>query len=86
MDDSDEEAREQFALLSTPVGQEWSGRARYAAAMYFNRRGEMSDEALEIYRICARMDGEDPIAVLRSQHVSLDWLRGLIERYRDPQF
>ncbi|SFJ42306.1 hypothetical protein SAMN04515648_3981 [Phyllobacterium sp. CL33Tsu] len=81
MHGSGEEAREQFALLNTPLGQKWSGRARYAAAMYFNKRGELSDEALEIYRICARMDGEDPIAVLKSQHVGIAWLNRLNEAY-----
>ena len=29
---TDEETTEQWALINTPLGEEWSGRARYAAA------------------------------------------------------
>ena len=82
MHEPDHESREQFALLNTPPGQKWSGRARYAAAMYFNRRGEMSEEALEIYRICARMDSVDPVTVLKSQQVDMEWLLELDKAYR----
>jgi hypothetical protein len=37
-----------------------SGRTRYAAAMYFFQRGMISEECLEVYRICSRIDHEDP--------------------------
>ena len=70
----DDDEQEQWALINTPLGQEWSGRARYAAAMYFNRRGEMDAETLEIYRICSRLDWEDPLAILRSHSIGSDWL------------
>ncbi|CAN7626536.1 hypothetical protein LJR231_004762 [Phyllobacterium sp. LjRoot231] len=70
----DEDEAEQWVLINTPLGQEWSGRTRYAAAMYFNRQGEMSAETLEIYRICSRLDWEDPLAILRSQHIGSEWL------------
>jgi len=38
----DREAAENWALINTPLGQSWSGRTRYAAAMFFYKRGEMS--------------------------------------------
>jgi len=62
------------AEFRTPLGVEWSGRTRYAAAMYFYRCGEMSAETLEVYRICSRLDDEDPGAVLRRYGVGEDWL------------
>jgi len=61
----DEETRRNWEIITTPPGPEWSGRARYAAAMYFCQRGDMAPEVLEIYRICSRLDGEDPVSVLR---------------------
>ena len=61
-----DEERENWALILTPAGEEWSGRARYAAAMYFFRRDEMSAEVLEIYRICSRIDHEDAVDALKA--------------------
>ena len=58
-----------LALLRTPLGQPWSGRARYGAAMYFYQRGYLTAEALEAYRICSRLDAEDPTGLL--QHTGL---------------
>lgn len=81
MSESDRELAEQWMLITTPLGEEWSGRTRYAAAVYFNKREEMSAEALEIYRICARLDGEDPLAILRSHNIGYDWL-ARIDRYQ----
>ena len=49
----DDEERRNWRLILTPAGEEWSGRTRYAAAMCFYKRGEMSAEVLEIYRICS---------------------------------
>ena len=72
----DEVARN-WELIAQPLGQEWSGRARYAAAMFFYARGEMSAEVLEVYRICSRLDGEDPISVLQRWHLGEDWIRKL---------
>lgn len=31
----DTETAEQWALVNTPLGEPWSGRTRYAAAIYF---------------------------------------------------
>ena len=69
-----------WKLIASPLGQEWSGRARYAAAMFFYARGEMSAEVLEVYRICSRLDGEDPLDVLRRWKIGADW----VERVQQP--
>ncbi len=73
------EEREQWRLVTTPLGQPWSGRARYAAAMFFYRRGAMSAEALEVYRLCSRLDAEDPLPIIRERGVGAGWL----ERFGD---
>ncbi|MBN9056215.1 aminopeptidase [Shinella sp. NM-101] len=73
----DEETRRNWEIITTPPGPEWSGRARYAAAMYFCQRGDMAPEVLEIYRICSRLDGEDPVSVLRRWQVGADWIERL---------
>ena len=70
----DTEAAENWALVNTPLGEEWSGRTRYAAAMYFYRKDEMGPEALEVYRICSRLDHEDPLAIMRDRGVGGGWL------------
>ena len=74
-----DEDRKNWALILTPAGEEWSGRARYAAAMYFCQRGEMGPEVLEIYRICSRLDAEDPVSVLRRWKVGPEWIAKLEE-------
>ncbi len=74
MDESEEDA-EQWALVNTPLGEHWSGRTRYAAAMYFHKKGEMSLEALEAYRICARLDHQDPLSIIRDRGVGKAWLK-----------
>jgi hypothetical protein len=71
----DAEAAEQWRLVKTPLGQQWSGRARYAAAMFFYQRGEISAEALEVYRICARLDAEDPLTIIRDRGADEGWLK-----------
>ena len=71
----DRDAAENWALVNTPLGQDWSGRARYAAAMFFYRRGDMNAETLEVYRICSRLDAEDPLAIIRDRGVGKDWLK-----------
>jgi hypothetical protein len=70
----DAEARENWQLIMTPTGVEWSGRARYAAAMYFFKAGEMSAEVLEIYRICSRLDNEDAVDALRAYRMGGEWI------------
>ena len=71
----DTEAREQWGLVNTPLGENWSGRTRYAAAMYFYKQGELPPEALEVYRLCSRLDGEDPLSIMRDRGVGKDWLK-----------
>ncbi|MCX7889817.1 MAG: dimethylsulfoniopropionate lyase [Rhodobacteraceae bacterium] len=61
--DADEARR----LLATPPGQPGSGRLRYGAAMALHGAGLLDGEVLEAYRICALLDGEDPLAVLRAR-------------------
>jgi hypothetical protein len=77
----DDETRQNWQLILTPTGVEWSGRARYAAAMYFYRAGEMSAEVLEIYRICSRLDNEDAVDGLRAYHMGGEWI-AKVERVR----
>jgi hypothetical protein len=71
----DGEAAEQWELVNTPLGEKWSGRTRYAAAMFFYKCDEMSAETLEVYRICARLDSEDPLPIIRVRGVGKDWLK-----------
>ena len=71
---ADPEADEQWRLVNTPLGEAWSGRTRYAAAMFFYKRGEMDAGTLEVYRICARLDREDPLPIIRDRGVGKDWL------------
>jgi hypothetical protein len=71
----DAETLEQWDLVRTPLGEAWSGRTRYAAAMYFYKRGEMPAEALEVYRLCSRLDHQDPLAIMRERGVGAGWLK-----------
>lgn len=64
-----------WRLINSPLGEAWSGRARYAAAMTFYQAGQMSAEVLEVYRITSRLDGEDPLDVLRRWKIGAEWLR-----------
>jgi hypothetical protein len=73
----DEETRRNWEIITTPPGAEWSGRARYAAAMYFCQRGDMAPEVLEIYRICSRLDAEDPVSVLKRWKLGEAWIARL---------
>ena len=71
----EDEAQEQWELVNTPLGEAWSGRTRYAAAMYFYKRGELPAEVLEVYRLCSRLDRQDPLSIIRDRGVGKDWLR-----------
>jgi hypothetical protein len=51
---------QQRKLLMTPLGIPGSGYTRYAAAMWFFQSGEMTAEELEAYRVCSKLDSEDP--------------------------
>jgi hypothetical protein len=77
----DDETRRNWDLVKTLPGIAWSGRTRYAAATFFYHRGEMSAEVLEIYRICSRLDAEDPLDVLRRWEIGAEW----VERMEDPR-
>lgn len=68
------EIAENWALVNTPLGEAWSGRTRYAAAMFFYQCGEMDAETLEVYRICARLDRQDPLPIIRDRGVGKAWL------------
>ena len=41
-DEAQLEVAEQWELVNTPLGEKWSGRTRYAAAMFFYKRDEMT--------------------------------------------
>ncbi|MFZ2099158.1 MAG: dimethylsulfonioproprionate lyase family protein [Oricola sp.] len=58
------EKKRQIAYLHTEPGLPGSGRLRYASAMYLRQQGELSDAALEVYRICAIRDQDDPAPLL----------------------
>jgi hypothetical protein len=75
MPDSESEAAEQWELVSTPLGEAWSGRTRYAAAMYFYKRGELSPDVLEVYRLCSRLDHQDPLSIIRDRRIGKEWLQ-----------
>lgn len=80
-----DEDRRNWALIMTPAGEEWSGRARYAAAMYFYQKNEMTAEVLEVYRICSRLDREDAIDALRAYRMGEAWIRRVEERRSELQ-
>ncbi len=69
-----------WRLIGTPLGEEWSGRTRYAAAMHLYRTGEMSAEVLEVYRMCSRLDHEDPLPIIRDRSMDAQWERKLRRR------
>ena len=73
--DETREAAENWALVNTPLGEPWSGRTRYAAAMYFYKRGEIGPETLEVYRICSRLDSDDPLKIISDRGIGKEWLR-----------
>jgi len=73
-DDVAREDAENWELVNTPLGEAWSGRTRYAAAMYLYKRGQMNAETLEVYRLCARLDGEDPRSIIRQRGIGKAWL------------
>lgn len=78
MTDAREIARN-WDIIRSPLGEEWSGRARFAAAMFFYQRGELNADALEVYRLCSRLDAQDPLSIIRERGVDNKWL-ALIER------
>jgi len=73
--EADSEIAEQWALINTPLGEDWSGRTRYAAAMFFYKRGLMDAPTLEVYRICSRLDHQDPLSIIRERGAGKEWLK-----------
>jgi hypothetical protein len=65
------------AMLATPLSEPGSGRHRYGAAMTFYNAGLIGPEVLEVYRICANLDSEDPAAIIAA--------RGLAAPVSDPE-
>lgn len=57
---------QQYELLISPLGTARSGAIRYAAAMYFYKRGMIDGKILEAYRACCKQDSEDPAVMLAS--------------------
>jgi hypothetical protein len=80
----DDELDEQWALVDAPLGEPWSGRARYAAAMFFHMRGDMNADTLEIYRLCSRLDSQDPLPIVRERGVGAEWLKKMERRAPPP--
>ena len=74
VEQGDAEFLEQWELINTPLGEEWSGRTRYAAAMFFHKRGDLNYETLEVYRLCSRLDSQDPLSIIRDRGVGRAWL------------
>lgn len=64
--------REARADLMIALGETGSGKRRYAAAMRLYRRGLLSADALEVYRICAGRDADDPVALLHARGLAHD--------------
>jgi hypothetical protein len=57
-------------LIHTPLGQPGSGRVRYGAAMALHARGQLSEAALEVYRICSPLDAQDPAPLLAERGIA----------------
>lgn len=77
MTDDDADLAENLAIVRTPLGEPWSGRTRYAAAMSLYKRGLMNAETLEVYRLCSRLDHQDPLSLIRQRGCGRDWLARL---------
>ncbi len=72
-----------WRMILTEPGMPWSGRTRYAAAMHFYQSGEMTPEVLEIYRICSRIDAEDPVDALKTYRMGADWINRIEQARRN---
>ena len=59
-----EEIDEAWCLLALPLGEPWSGRARYAAATTLHAAGLIDEGVLEVYRMVSRLDLADPLALI----------------------
>lgn len=63
--------RETWQALATPLGEPWSGRVRYAAAMELYAQGLLAHEVLEVYRMLSRLDHADPALLLQDFGLAL---------------
>ena len=75
MTEDEAEIAENLELVKTPLGEPWSGRTRYAAAMLLYKRGLMDAATLEVYRLCSRLDSMDPLPIIRDRGVGREWLK-----------
>lgn len=64
--------REIWQQLEAPLGEPWSGRVRYAAAMQLYANGLMSHQVLEVYRMLSRLDNADPSLLLKDYGLLLN--------------
>ena len=55
------------AMLATPLAEPGSGRHRYGAAVTLYNAGLIGWQVLEVYRICASLDAEDPAAIMAAR-------------------
>ena len=83
--DTDAELTRQWELIQTPLNVEWSGRTRYAAAMYFYLRGDLTAEELEVYRICSRLDFEDPLKIMADRGIGMAWIAGFRRKQHETE-
>lgn len=60
-------SEEMARALHLPPGLPGSGRLRYAAAMWFHARGGLGPRALEVFRVLAPRDGDDPAPLLAGE-------------------
>ena len=67
--DDQDELNKQKKMLNLALGIPGSGAARYSAAMYFYKQGELSLDMLEIYRRCSKFDHDDPIRLARQEGI-----------------
>ena len=61
----------QYEYLNTPINITKSGYTRYGAAMYFFNRGFISEETLEIYRICCKFDHYNPVEIEQNRKTEI---------------
>jgi hypothetical protein len=57
------EDERQWQMLRAPLGERYSGRARYAAAMHFYNRTMLDADTLEAFRVCAKDDFAMPVSL-----------------------
>lgn len=75
----------QADFLNSAIDFPLSGHTRYGAAMYFYNHGTISADALEIYRICAPLDCEDPIKILQAHGLAGEVLAAIALRPREEK-